>query len=65
MFYRCSLRSLWPLKIQRYNLGGNLFSLQTNELVMSLDEDEQLILQGGQSLRAAGVGKSYSFLSCC
>ncbi|XP_026231483.1 UPF0538 protein C2orf76 homolog [Anabas testudineus] len=28
---------------------------KTNELVMSLDEDEKLILQEGQSLKAAGV----------
>lgn len=34
------------------------FFLQTNELVMSLDDDEKLILQNGQTLRAAGVSKS-------
>lgn len=34
------------------------FSWQTNELVMSLDDDENLILQDNQTLRAAGVGKS-------
>uniref|UniRef100_A0A671TSN6 Uncharacterized protein n=1 Tax=Sparus aurata TaxID=8175 RepID=A0A671TSN6_SPAAU len=28
---------------------------KTNELVMSLDDDEKLILQNGQTLRAAGV----------
>ncbi|AWP12687.1 putative UPF0538 protein C2orf76 -like [Scophthalmus maximus] len=28
---------------------------KTNELVMSLDDDENLILQDGQTLRAAGV----------
>ncbi|XP_044073472.1 UPF0538 protein C2orf76 homolog isoform X3 [Siniperca chuatsi] len=28
---------------------------KTNELVMSLDDDEKLILQDGQTLRAAGV----------
>ncbi|XP_030580262.1 UPF0538 protein C2orf76 homolog isoform X2 [Archocentrus centrarchus] len=28
---------------------------KTNELVMSLDDDETLILQDGQTLRAAGV----------
>ncbi|KAM9347651.1 UPF0538 protein C2orf76 homolog [Symphorus nematophorus] len=28
---------------------------KTNELVMSLDDDEKLILQSGQTLRAAGV----------
>ncbi|XP_039455817.1 UPF0538 protein C2orf76 homolog isoform X2 [Oreochromis aureus] len=28
---------------------------KTNELVMSLDDDETLILQEGQTLRAAGV----------
>uniref|UniRef100_A0A669F0W5 Chromosome 2 open reading frame 76 n=2 Tax=Oreochromis TaxID=8139 RepID=A0A669F0W5_ORENI len=31
------------------------FCFQTNELVMSLDDDETLILQEGQTLRAAGV----------
>ncbi|KAG8000481.1 UPF0538 protein C2orf76-like protein [Nibea albiflora] len=29
---------------------------KTNELVMSLDDDEKLILQHDQTLRAAGVG---------
>lgn len=29
---------------------------QTNELVMSLEDDEILILSGGCSLRACGVG---------
>lgn len=33
-------------------------SMQTNELVVSLEEDEKLILQNDQTLRAAGVGKS-------
>lgn len=33
-------------------------SVQTNELVVSLEEDEKLILQNDQTLRAAGVGKS-------
>uniref|UniRef100_A0AAZ1Y0Z5 Rad60/SUMO-like domain-containing protein n=1 Tax=Oreochromis aureus TaxID=47969 RepID=A0AAZ1Y0Z5_OREAU len=35
------------------------FCFQTNELVMSLDDDETLILQEGQTLRAAGVGKIF------
>ncbi len=35
---------------------------QTNELVMSLDDDEKLILQEDLTLRAAGVGKSLSLL---
>lgn len=35
-------------------------SFQTNELVMSLDDDDKLILQDSQTLRAAGVGKSLS-----
>lgn len=29
---------------------------------MSLDDDEKLILQDGQTLRAAGVGKSLSLI---
>lgn len=33
---------------------------QTNELVMSLDDDEKLILQNDQTLREAGVGESHS-----
>lgn len=32
--------------------------MQTNELVVSVDDDEKLILQNDQTLRAAGVGKS-------
>uniref|UniRef100_A0A671TUG8 Uncharacterized protein n=1 Tax=Sparus aurata TaxID=8175 RepID=A0A671TUG8_SPAAU len=31
------------------------YGTYTNELVMSLDDDEKLILQNGQTLRAAGV----------
>uniref|UniRef100_A0A4W6E191 Chromosome 2 open reading frame 76 n=1 Tax=Lates calcarifer TaxID=8187 RepID=A0A4W6E191_LATCA len=31
------------------------FFWQTNELVMSLDDDDKLILQDGQTLRTAGV----------
>lgn len=34
------------------------FFWQTNELVMSLEDDEKLILQNGQTLRDAGVGKN-------
>ncbi|KAM8749477.1 UPF0538 protein C2orf76 homolog isoform 1-T1 [Acanthopagrus schlegelii] len=34
---------------------------KTNELVMSLDDDEKLILQNGQTLRAAGVILCLSF----
>lgn len=33
---------------------------QTNELVMSLEDDEKLILQNDQTLREAGVGESHS-----
>uniref|UniRef100_A0A4W6CX56 Chromosome 2 open reading frame 76 n=1 Tax=Lates calcarifer TaxID=8187 RepID=A0A4W6CX56_LATCA len=36
---------------------------KTNELVMSLDDDDKLILQDGQTLRTAGVGESLSLLS--
>lgn len=39
------------------------FFWQTNELVMSLDDDDKLILQDGQTLRTAGVGESLSLLS--
>ncbi|XP_056245093.1 UPF0538 protein C2orf76 homolog isoform X2 [Seriola aureovittata] len=35
---------------------------KTNELVMSLDDDEKLILQDGQTLRTAGVGSENSGL---
>ena len=34
------------------------FFRQTNDLVMSLDDDEKLILQDGQTLRSAGIGKN-------
>lgn len=33
--------------------------VQTNELVVSLDDDDKLILQKEQTLREAGVGKSH------
>lgn len=45
---------------QRLSFKLIFFFLQTNELVMSLDDDEKLILQNGQTLRAAGVSKSVS-----
>jgi len=32
---------------------------QTNELVMSLDDDEKLLLHEDQTLRAAGIGKGF------
>lgn len=52
----CSL-TLWN---QKLSLSWNFSFLQTNELVMSLDDDEKLILQNGQTLRAAGVSKFVS-----
>lgn len=42
----------------RLTTAPSLF--QTNELVMSTEDDDQLILQEDQTLRAAGVGKSCS-----
>lgn len=38
-----------------------MFFSQTNELVMSLDDDDRLILQDGATLAAAGVGTSLPF----
>lgn len=45
-------------KMSKYNLNNNIcFSwFQTNELVMSLEDDEKLILRDGCRLQACGVG---------
>lgn len=55
---------MWFPEIQ-----SGFFSLwQTNELVMSLEDDEKLILQEGLTLRAAGIGKfvmTIQALSAC
>lgn len=44
------------VRINPFGDDGLIFVLQTNELVVSLDQDEKLILQNDQTLRAAGVG---------
>uniref|UniRef100_A0A3Q4BU96 Uncharacterized protein n=1 Tax=Mola mola TaxID=94237 RepID=A0A3Q4BU96_MOLML len=46
-------RSL-PPPFRKYSYGMYV-CVSTNELVMSLDDDDKLILQNGQTLRAAGV----------
>lgn len=43
----------------------DIFFWQTNELVMSLEDDEKLILSNGQTLRDAGVGKNPSASCNC
>uniref|UniRef100_A0A8D3B6L4 Ubiquitin-like domain-containing protein n=1 Tax=Scophthalmus maximus TaxID=52904 RepID=A0A8D3B6L4_SCOMX len=43
-----------PPPFRKYAFG-TYAGHDTNELVMSLDDDENLILQDGQTLRAAGV----------
>lgn len=48
--------------INPFGDDGWIFLLQTNELVVSLDQDEKLILQNDQTLRAAGVGTNSVFL---
>lgn len=50
----------FAIQVELYNV---LFSLQTNELVMSLEDDEKLILQDGLTLKAAGVGTSLPTIS--
>ncbi|XP_070694575.1 UPF0538 protein C2orf76 homolog isoform X1 [Pempheris klunzingeri] len=40
---------------QAHRAKQKLLFWQTNELVMSLDDDEKLVLQDGQTLKAAGV----------
>ncbi|XP_070694576.1 UPF0538 protein C2orf76 homolog isoform X2 [Pempheris klunzingeri] len=41
--------------IHQAHRAKKLLFWQTNELVMSLDDDEKLVLQDGQTLKAAGV----------
>uniref|UniRef100_A0A3B4WHS5 Chromosome 2 open reading frame 76 n=1 Tax=Seriola lalandi dorsalis TaxID=1841481 RepID=A0A3B4WHS5_SERLL len=44
-----------PFRKYAYGMSDMIHISETNELVMSLDDDEKLILQDGQTLRTAGV----------